>query len=593
MGRGSEAFAHLPVARGMWEVAVVPDAEIRGSAAVDDLVIVEAGSGAVRARIPVPRGGSLQPALRAAIVSPQGGTAPARPRKIRCATEGELARLRADLPVRGVELTVGPVPAVDAALRSLEAARHDESQVPGLTDDVPAWRQTVGRFAELSLWTVVTREVQFRFEGGPPGLDGRVAVVSDVGDGLGAVMLFRSAEACERFLAGGLLSVDAEVLRLVAATRCAAEERATSGALGLTLSGGEVPHGYALRGAEDRSLDAAAQRRLRAAIDAICGLCARDLSRPQRQECGAIVPTPLGPVVVRSTPPAGATPQRPSLFTPSPAAFGGDPAALAEEVAEALRHGHAAAVVAALPGRRVENPPVIHTVLVAREVAAADIVNALAWADRCAVVEEAGALSVYVRSARSPWVRLTSGAPRRYAGTKAWDPGRVWIAVAVGEPEGSPSSWGDVIGARELPRVALKPPRAGEGVVRPAVVDPMFRRPPARWPKGSATLVDFVRPCVRPSALRAADMGELMTLAADVWNAVVYDDHAGEPDDLRDLVVGMLGTESWFFVAGLILRKRSHHAGDPRLFDVMGVDVVGDEFTVNVGTHLPPGVLDR
>ena len=88
-------------------------------------------------------------------------------------------------------------------------------------------------------------------------------------------------------------------------------------------------------------------------------------------------------------------------------------------------------------------------------------------------------------------------------------------------------------------------------------------------------------------------MGELMTLAADVWNAVVYDDHAGEPDDLRHLVVEMLGTEAWFFVAGLVLRKRSHHAGDPRLFDVMGVDVVGDEFTVNVGTHLPPGVLDR
>ncbi len=49
--------------------------------------------------------------------------------------------------------------------------------VPGITDDVPAWRQALSRRVRVAPWEALNDGVTFRFEGGLKGLAEGVGIL--------------------------------------------------------------------------------------------------------------------------------------------------------------------------------------------------------------------------------------------------------------------------------------------------------------------------------------------------------------------------------------------------------------------------------
>lgn len=190
------------------------------------------------------------------------------------------------------------------------------------------------------------------------------------------------------------------------------------------------------------------------------------------------------------------------------------------------------------------------------------------------------------RTARDLELGLVSHVSVSSAGIEAWGgferlgllplrnpavrPGSDRLSVVVlaggarrGRPEDAP-----VVAEHEVALGPAEPPFGRRSARGPAVADAVFHGPPDGWPRASDTLNAFVSHVVPGPVLAGADPAELRRvwdLAADVFTAVSFADHAGQWSRFDALPVDdpLVTAFRW--------HKRAAHHGDPRWFVVDGV----------------------
>lgn len=305
------AIARLPVCLPVWEVDVFP-APIRvpGEDLEGILLVVDTGTGQVRIAAPIRRGEDIRPLLAAAMLKPVGAQAPARPRRMVCRDEATRARVAVAVAGLGVEAQrADDLAAMDDVIMSMMTALGgvavDGPVMPGIDQDLPAWRAALQRLARVEPWASLRDSVTFRFEGGPTGLAGSVAIVIGLAGEQEGLVLFPSDEAYDRFVLGhhgATERIDACSLLLYPDHEVDGGDRRACAEAGLVLPGDRYPHLYQMRDGAMTLASEPDQRRVLAAIEAVCGLCEQSPFGPEVEPMRADVVTRHGAVVVRSRP---------------------------------------------------------------------------------------------------------------------------------------------------------------------------------------------------------------------------------------------------------------------------------------------------
>jgi hypothetical protein len=568
------AVARLPLALDPWEVELLDvDVRVQGTDVEGLLLVVEATTGLVRHVSPVERGASLREPLLAAMQKPGKPTSKARPRLLLCRDEVQRARILDGLD--GIEVDVRCVPtlpALDAVATSLRAKLGTPFRWPGVTEQVPRWREALRSLARAAPWEELSDGVTFRFEGGPPGLaDAVVVVIGLLGEQRG-IVLFPSEASYTRFLGVGaapsaddVAALDTLCVHLEPADEVDPRDLRACEEAGFVLDEGLVPQVFAMRDGELVAVDAAGQAVLLAAVEAVTALCGNAAGALEAMADERRVRTTHGTVTVRSTPPDDGERE------------------VETGLVDAYEHG---ILFTRLSGRDREDPaPAVVLKLAKRD--AERLAAVLADVDRMTVETHGGRTAFRVAVGERELGLLVAidhvddVAPRFLAELAG---GRGWVAVSGGgttRPTIDPRKFTlarpvrvEVIAAEPAPRRAH---------------DPVFDAPLETWPKASATLLDFVEPLM-PNPRSSGSVEMIAQMGSMVWNAVVLADFGGDASMLDDLQraardIGLLGRP----MQELIARKREVYGGDPRLFELAGVKVKKGEAIVTVNTRLPAG----
>jgi hypothetical protein len=196
MDRPVEAF---PPARARWEVLLLdPPESAPGAEGV--LLVVEEGTGHVRAAEVLQPGASLWPTLSVASFSPRRGCASERPRVLVCDDLALSARLRRDLPIElGTWVEIEHV--LPFAVEAVAALRGSFARPVAwtLATSRQTWADVLTRFALDTPWETLPPWVELRFRSGIGELDDAVGTVLGHTGAPYGFALCPSAAAHERY----------------------------------------------------------------------------------------------------------------------------------------------------------------------------------------------------------------------------------------------------------------------------------------------------------------------------------------------------------------------------------------------------------
>ncbi len=581
------AFARLPISTQPWEVDIFDaPVAVEGEDLEGLLIVAEAATGQIRLAVPLRRGERLAAHLHAALFAPVGELVPMRPRVVHCRNKATQRRVAEAWGHLGIEVhAVGALPAIDAATRAMTEALGGTDGVPGITDDVPAWRKALSRLVGVAPWEALNDGVTFRFEGGPKGLAEGVGILIGLAGEQEGVVLFTSEEAYRTFCArlghgDAMMHTEALTLHLYPSSEVSVPERAACVEQGLALPGDRFPCVFLLDHGAAVPLSESRQAILLTAVEAICGLCEIDPEAPASRDCSARVATRHGAVVVRSHPTR-------RLAAP-------------RERPLAQRYSHTLALTEIID-RSVPTPrtePALVVKLAKRDAVA--LASQLTHVDRLVVSssEDETTFSVGVGSNRLVPLAAVPRVPDAQL-RATWKGERAWIVVNAGGAKRTTVRVDDAIFARAVSLevsesnagTAVSPPAASGAVSTTRRFDPLFNGPPETWPKASETLLRFLEPVLGGGNPTKSQLTQLADLGSMVWNAVVLADFTGQGQLLVDLRHRARSEPMFFAVFEMLMhRKRSDFGGDPRLLRVDSVEVRRGTPYVKVSAVWPEGL---
>lgn len=564
------ALASLPPSILRWEVGLlqaplrVKDAPLEGV-----LLVLEEGTGLVRAVAPLGDGDPLWPVLARALHDPAPPTIPYRPRSIRCDDPSLCERLRDEIDGAHIVVEqVADLPGVRGALGSL-AEHLTPGRVHGIDAEIPRWAATLSALCEVAPWHRLPDNHVFHFDCDIPELSTAVAAVIGLAGEQEGVILYRSRAMFDRFSAlaeegaegDALAEVEASCLYLNDATEFDPAEQAGARADGLVLAGGRIPYVIGVDGALLRPLAPREQQVLLAAVEAIAALCARHPGYDERP-CTAHVDTGLGMLVVYSEPPA---------YVDEPIAHAFPHSIFLTDVLQSHEERpeeRVPAVVVKLGKRDAE--------ALADQIASADSLN----------VEPLGLGGFGTGGVR---IRLWAGDQHLGALCDIPDDGpharellaapSIMVVVSAGGAKRTRLRQADVLATLRLANRPPEDPRSRH--------DPLFDRAPTDWPKVSDTLMRYAEGVFGSLAGAHADhVLKVLQVASTVWNAVVLADFVGNVGYLDDLRAS--GTPE-ALLDNLVRYKRQHYPGDPRVFGEVRVEWRGPEPRFLASSTLPVG----
>ena len=570
------ALSRLPVSPYPWEVALIPappmaDVDIRGEV----VLVVERGSERPRFLAELRTGEPLLAALSRAFTQPLAPCAPARPSRLLCTDDALARRLAVELlDLRVAVEQVAELPLLEDAVQQLLTAL-EPAAAPGITSHAEAWADVLERLSGLAPWRDRQEDQTFRFEG-EPALGELVGVLhgsSAVSPGL----TFYSTRADRDRSLAALADSDAEALKrvksfrllLVPAADLGPDELANCRGAGLVTSSGWCPklavrfRGMSRVASEDE------QALLLLAMDAVVRTL-ENAAAPDNVVAlrGAARARSSGVKLVFEA----ESPSAPALASPSPSSS--PPALITGD------HG-----VAITQMKRVDSEALRHALVL--KLSARDAEPLVRALDRVDALRFEPGKDGYLVHAMVGSLDLGPLGPRwaipELATLAALD--RVLLVVSKGGTRSARARMEDVLFLEE---VAVLGP---EAAVRTSRHDPVFDRPTAAWPKGSATLAEFAVPVLK--GMQATTEGPYraaLKLAVTVWNAVVLADFGGKPGPLADLRRSA-GSEAGpaALVDGLIANKRDRYGGDPRLFVIDRIDWDDEEPNLRVLSKIPEG----
>jgi hypothetical protein len=474
------------------------------------LLILEEGTGRVRAIGPVLARGGLWPLLSRALLEPAPPTVPARPRALLVDDPSLSERLRQVAPEIPVSV-VAELPAVKKALHVL-LPQLEPLDDHDLKTNLERWAPALTELCRIAPWTLLPDSHVFHFRGEVPELAEAVAVVIGLAGQQEGVVVYPSREAYERFVALAASGLGKQAMSEVTATCLYVEsgtdaETRAAAARGLALPGGRFPSAVVAQGSRVRAPSAREEQVLLAAVEAIVAVCGRTTQYDQRP-ADTEVQTLLGPLVVFSEPPA-------HVDTPMANAFSHT------VILTTVAHPHE------------EREP---------ELGLAVIVK-LAKRDALELAQElAAAESLQVERRRQGGVRLRLWADPQHLGAfcdlpvdgplseELLQARTVTLAVSAGGSKRRSLNPADVVMSV---RLANRPPER-----RTMRHDPVFDQPSATWPKVSDTLMRYTEGALGPA------------------------DFTSDTSFLDQLHMAPLPPH---LVSALIRQKRQQFPGDPRV----------------------------
>lgn len=276
----------LPILPGVWEIALFPAPfEVEGVVLRAGVIVAEADTKHLRMLAPLPAGAPLVEVLREAFTGPAKPTRAGRPSGVRVSSPELLVELRPLLQEAGVIGAVtDQLPAITEAMASLLTSMGGPV-APGLTADLPIWREALRELAALAPWTRLGDDVNFLLSDG--GGEPRVAVIIGRRGENRGIVVYPSIAGLDQHRAlkgtGQIGQLDMIALLMEPSEELSAGERAACKRAHLifpTRERGIGPlHGkaYVARAGGFRAPDLDEQRALLRAVHAVVALCRTDL----------------------------------------------------------------------------------------------------------------------------------------------------------------------------------------------------------------------------------------------------------------------------------------------------------------------------
>ncbi len=306
----SSRLSNLPLLPAAWEIALFPAPfEVEGEVLRAGVIVAEADTKHLRLLAPVPVGAPLHEVLREAFTRPAKPTQAGRPSGVRVSSPDLLAELRPLLQEAGViGSVVDSLPAVTEALAALLTSMGGPV-APGLTTDLPRWREVLRELAVLAPWRRLRDDVRFLLPSDGGGEPSVAVIIGGRGENRG-VVVYPSIGALDDHYAvmgtGEMGQLDMVALLMEPAEELSQDERAACVRASLVFSTSEPRVGrlhakaYVARAAAIRAPDLGEQRSLLRAVQAVVEVCRVHLGALAAGEAQAQIVAGCGPVEIRA-----------------------------------------------------------------------------------------------------------------------------------------------------------------------------------------------------------------------------------------------------------------------------------------------------